>query len=115
MSALLHGREASRPLTALLAAARGASLERFGSPRWSRGPLSQANVLLQLEHLRTYRWSRAEKESGCAARLLVDIGTRGARLRPGQDRFVPLDERRPNASLAPLQCIPAAPFDRSAR
>jgi carbonic anhydrase len=59
--------------------------------------LSQANVLLQLEHLRTYPVvERAEKESGLRLHAFwFDIGNAEVlAYDPGQDRFVPLDERQ---------------------
>ena len=59
--------------------------------------LSQANVLLQLEHLRTYPVvERAEKESGLRLHAFwFDIANAEVlAYDPGQDRFLPLDERQ---------------------
>ena len=59
--------------------------------------LSQANVLLQLEHLRTYPVvERAEKESGLRLHAFwFDIANAEVlAYDPGQDHFLPLDERQ---------------------
>ena len=100
MSALLRGRESvSAPhLRSWLRHAERA-LERVPDRTAVEAVdrLSQANVLLQLEHLRTYPLvERAEKESGLRLHAFwFDIGNAEVlAYDPGQDRFVPLDERQ---------------------
>ena len=100
MTALLRGRESvSTPhLRSWLRHAERA-LERAPDRTAAEAVdrLSQANVLLQLEHLRTYPVvERAEKESGLRLHAFwFDIGNAEVlAYDPGQDRFVPLDERQ---------------------
>ena len=66
--------------------------------------LSQANALLQLEHLRTYSLvERAEKEAGLRLHALwFDIANAEVlAYDPGQGRYVPLDEKQAERLLRP--------------
>jgi len=102
MSAFSTAARASRPSPALLAAARGASARAVPDRTAVEAVTASQRMCCSnssTAHLPVVE--RAEKESGLRLQLLVrHRQTRGARLRPGQDRFVPLDERQAERSLA---------------
>jgi carbonic anhydrase len=100
MSALLGGREsvaAPHLRSWLRHAERALESVPNRSATGAVDQLSQANVLLQVEHLRTYPVvARAEKESGLRLHAFwFDIGNAEVLAHdPGERRFVPLDERQ---------------------
>jgi len=107
MTGLVRGRDtvATPHLKSWLRHAEGA-LERI-SDRESPGAadrLSQANALLQLEHLRTYRLvERSEKEDGLRLHAFwFDIANAEVLAHdPAQGKFVPLDEAQAERLIRP--------------